>query len=807
MKKTVSVIIALAMLFALLPAFRSYAGTGSGMTFTAELVRQTQAPAMPLTWEVRIKVDKDAGTGRLGTIVGNFSNSTTASMNLEIIDNGVVALYWNNGSTAAKYSFSSYDIRTGSAVDIAVTVDLSARTASLYVDGVFKQKVSTAITAIKLPYALAIGGDMRDSNTMYLKKSQLYSVALYSDVRTETEIRSDRSAPDTSDENLIAAYDLTAQNFKKDLSANGNDLVVESGSDYDSAEDPDTRGMYFVSEDLYKTDSPITLIPKTFEAWVKLPQGYNDRAGVIFGNYEGKGACMSFEINTRGTPRLYCTDSSGKVTDQIFSCDIRTGDWAHLAIVNDTDHSKVYCYINGELAQEVNKSYSCSVCDAVWCIGGDLRSGNVQYFKGKIASVTVFSDARSAAEIAADMNSVPLEDECLIAHYDLEGKQKAMVIEDLSGNGRRVTVQKGWIDPEDMPALKDYAYSMAVVGDIQVMTYYHPDDLHCIFDWLVENAETTKMKYVLSMGDTTERDTDAEWQFTKSQYDRLNGIVPYSIVKGNHDSSAKFNKYFGDAAYKETYFASYDGKIENTARYLQIGKVKYLILTLDYGASDAVLKWAGDLADSNPDCSVIVTTHCYLFRDGTTLDSKDVCPPTTSGGYNNGDHIWEKFVSKHKNISLVICGHDPSDNIVITKTAGDAGYEVTQILVDPQSMDLVSPKGMICMLFFSEDGTEVQMQYYSTVRKQYFRSANQISFKVSLNSAEEVLGDFTGDGEVTSADAIYLLRHTLFSEDYPVTGYTDFDGDGEVGSGDAIYLLRHTLFEEDYPLNKKEKDE
>ena len=800
MKRSVCTVLVIALLFPFVAAVPSLAAEQSGMTFNSEVIRQSSAPAMPLTWEARIKVAQDAGSGRLGTVIGNFSNSSTVSMNLELIDNGVVALYWNSGTTAAKYSFGSYDIRTGVPVDIAVTVDLSAKTASLYVNGVFKQKVNTAITAVKLPCGLAIGGDMREKNTMYLKKAELYSVALYSDVRTDAEIGQDVSGPDVSDANLIAAYDLTAANYEKDLSSNHNDLIIEADMNYNSAEDPDPRGMYFTADDLCATVAPIPQVPRTFEAWVKLPKGYNDRAGVIFGNYEGKGACISFEISTRGTPRLYCTDSSGKVSDQIFSCDIRTGDWAHLAVVNDTEHSKVRCYIDGKLAQEVSKYMSCSAPEVSYCIGGDLRSGNPQYFKGKISSVTVYSEARTAEQIAADMTASEPASEGLIASYGLDGRQNALRIDDVSGNGNTVTVQKSWFDPEYKPELDDYAYSMAIVGDIQVMTYYHPDDLHCIFDWLTENAESTKMKYVIGLGDTTERDTDAEWKFTKAQYDRLNGVVPYSIVRGNHDSSYKFNRFFGDEAYKATYFASYNDKIENTARYLTVGKVKYLILTLDYGASDAVLEWAGKTVDANPDCSVIVTTHCYLFRDGTTLDSGDVCPPTTSGGYNNGDHIWEKFVSKHSNISLVICGHDPVDNVIITRTAGKNGAVVTQMLVDPQSMDLTSPKGMICMLYFSEDGTQVQMEYFSTVKNQYFRMANQIKFTVDLNSIEFAPGDFNGDGKATSDDAVYLLRHTLFPEKFPIYGFADFDLDGSVTSADAVYLLRHVLFPEAHPL-------
>ena len=64
----------------------------------------------------------------------------------------------------------------------------------------------------------------------------------------------------------------------------------------------------------------------------------------------------------------------------------------------------------------------------------------------------------------------------------------------------------------------------------------------------------------------------------------------------------------------------------------------------------------------------------------------------------------------------------------------------------------------------------------------------------------EIKGDLDGDGEVTEADAIYLLFHSFFDDVYPVTQNCDFDRDGKVTDGDAIYLLFHTFFEEDYPL-------
>ncbi len=64
-----------------------------------------------------------------------------------------------------------------------------------------------------------------------------------------------------------------------------------------------------------------------------------------------------------------------------------------------------------------------------------------------------------------------------------------------------------------------------------------------------------------------------------------------------------------------------------------------------------------------------------------------------------------------------------------------------------------------------------------------------------------ILGDTNADKTVNSDDAIYLLKHTLFPDMYPINQKSDFDGNGALNSDDAIYLLKHTLFPDMYPLN------
>jgi hypothetical protein len=62
-------------------------------------------------------------------------------------------------------------------------------------------------------------------------------------------------------------------------------------------------------------------------------------------------------------------------------------------------------------------------------------------------------------------------------------------------------------------------------------------------------------------------------------------------------------------------------------------------------------------------------------------------------------------------------------------------------------------------------------------------------------------GDMNGDETLNSADAIYLLRHVIMPDLYPVEKEADMNGDGVINSADAIYLLRHVIMPDLYPLS------
>jgi len=155
-----------------------------------------------------------------------------------------------------------------------------------------------------------------------------------------------------------------------------------------------------------------------------------------------------------------------------------------------------------------------------------------------------------------------------------------------------------------------------------------------------------------------------------------------------------------------------------------------LFLNLDFLLKGDVLVWANKVVSENQDCHVIVSTHIYFAPDGTylTLDHIKI-----ANVENGAQGLWDKLLKKHENIVMLICGHCPSDTITVIQKRGIHDNLVTQILVDPQQTDLDhGGVGMVAMFYFSEDGRDLQIRYYSTLKKMYFMNENQLSVKLDV---------------------------------------------------------------------------
>ncbi len=373
----------------------------------------------------------------------------------------------------------------------------------------------------------------------------------------------------------------------------------------------------------------------------------------------------------------------------------------------------------------------------------------------------------------------------------------------------------------------DYDYSFAIVGDTQKLVCHYANklvwergdqdeinykyyyDVHeypandtfvKVYDYIVNNADGKNIVHVFGLGDITERASvwdwvqkgcpyapDEEFSIAVEQFERMKDAgLDFSLVRGNHESWDSYNKYLGTGT--ESSALNYAGMVDevyvhpngtedytNTIHYFSAGDLDYMVVTLDYGASDAVFNWASERIEANPYKNVIITTHAYMYRDGTTLDANDAAPPSCDtdnivydkSNINNGDDMWNKLVSRHPNIVLAMSGHDPTDDIVMSQWEGVNGNVVTNMLIDPQGMDKYyfqdGCAGAVAMFYFSDGGKTVDVRYWSTARNCYIKTKNQFKFTINTIDADYTVVN-RGIAELPAVDNLTLQNYAKVRE-------------------------------------------
>ena len=304
-----------------------------------------------------------------------------------------------------------------------------------------------------------------------------------------------------------------------------------------------------------------------------------------------------------------------------------------------------------------------------------------------------------------------------------------------------------WIDREPP---KDVNYSFAVLGDLQYATYHDTKsnlgNLEKLFSWLLDNKESRNIQYVFGLGDTVQTLTTysdsyrnpPEWDLVSAQYARLNGQIPYGVVRGNHDDEAGYHEHICTDYYKsqmEGFFfdpskpVTLGNSMSNSYRKLEIGNHKYLMLNLDFRVTPESLAWANDLIYDNYEYKVIISLHAYLGGDGNfykdDIGSSNATDTVLEWLPYDGEYLWENLFARHENIMMVLCGHlGVTDPVVQTRTANN-GNQVIEILVDPDSFEKDNPCGFVLMLNFTEDAQKIEVEYLAPAKGKFFKEKNQ----------------------------------------------------------------------------------
>ncbi|MDO8208835.1 LamG-like jellyroll fold domain-containing protein [Conexibacter sp. CPCC 206217] len=234
-----------------------------------------------------------------------------------------------------------------------------------------------------------------------------------------------------------------------------------------------------------------------------------------------------------------------------------------------------------------------------------------------------------------------------------------------------------------------------------------------VTDWIGENARERKIAFAFNTGDiindwaagaTNETLARKEFTFASEAQKRLDDAgVPNNVLPGNHDNRAGkdngagsvYNDFFGPDRYEalselpswKQENASYDpwreGENDNSYVLFTTGGLDFVAVMLGYDVTQEEADWASGVLDQYADRNAIVLTHSYN-GPSTRIDGR-------RGNFSHdGSRVYNRVVSPHRNVFLVLSGHEHGVSINVRKNAGTPRHDVVELLADYQGYNIES---------------------------------------------------------------------------------------------------------------------
>ncbi len=193
-----------------------------------------------------------------------------------------------------------------------------------------------------------------------------------------------------------------------------------------------------------------------------------------------------------------------------------------------------------------------------------------------------------------------------------------------------------------------------------------------------------------SLEDWAARVREVEIPAAVAAYRTLDGVLPFSVVPGNHDYDAQwweqswpqdltapegdlrrlgmihiggltaFTEAFGDAspffADRPWYVASHDGG-SDSAQIFDAGGYRFLHIGLQMAPSDASLRWAETVIHAHPGLPTLISTHDFLDKTGARRAHPVVDLNALDPFDNSAQEMWNKLISRNPQIFMVLSGH------------------------------------------------------------------------------------------------------------------------------------------------------
>lgn len=261
--------------------------------------------------------------------------------------------------------------------------------------------------------------------------------------------------------------------------------------------------------------------------------------------------------------------------------------------------------------------------------------------------------------------------------------------------------------------------------------------------WAVANRVSRNIVAVAHEGDITDKNTAIEYDRSLTAMTLLEDPVttglthgiPYAVLRGNHDATTElFNQYYGVGRFAgRGYYAGYYGTGNDHNYILFSGAGRdFVMVSLSYAPSSAVLTWARGVFDAHPGRIGILVSHSIL---------NEAQPPAAAPWTTEGAAIYAALRGT-PNLRLMLCGH-------MATTSGSPawqgegrrvdtydGYTIHSLLADYQDREN-GGNGRLRILQFEPPTNTVRVRTYSPYTNTWEAdadSSSQFTLNVDLGA-------------------------------------------------------------------------
>ncbi len=305
--------------------------------------------------------------------------------------------------------------------------------------------------------------------------------------------------------------------------------------------------------------------------------------------------------------------------------------------------------------------------------------------------------------------------------------------------------------------------------------------------WIAENRNERNIKFVIHLGDITERNGQKEswqeWDVAHKAHQILDDHnIPYSTTTGNHDYYSReghyrnykknvyarntdYSEYFGAFRFegRPWYGGSYSPENINNYMTFEEGDLKFLVLSLEFLPRKSVLDWAHGVLEAHPDRKVIVVTHSYIDPEGdyTTDRGRSWGEKYNMTGVE-GEAFDNEFLKQHSNIFLLLCGHRSGSRYKLMEDTFN-GNLIHILLTDFQSLRTKWGRklgnGWLRSLNFKVDEGRIDIEDICVIPEDSEEKKRIFGFRSIEAPYEEVAAMYVDDLAETKENRRTVLDH------------------------------------------------